>query len=145
MTLDEILENWSTDAKLDSTELGVESLNIPTLHSKYLKIYFHERQRLKGYQFQLKDVYLRKFEYYNGRLSREELEEYNLEPFVKKLMKNEIDTYIDADKDVASVRMKIVAQEEKIDLLEEIIKNINQRNYQIKNAIEWGRFTQGAI
>ena len=39
--------------------------------------------------------------------------------------------------------MRIVMQKEKLDFLEEVIKNLNQRNFQIKNAIEWRKFTQG--
>lgn len=145
MTLDQILDDWKKDSSIDSTELGVESIKIPELHSKYMQIYFGERQRLRGYEFQLKEIYLRKYEYYNGRMSQEELEQYSLEPFVKRLMKNEIDHYIDADKDVNTVKMKITAQNEKISLLEEIVKNLNQRNFQIRNAIEWAKFTNGTV
>lgn len=143
MTLDQLYDEWRKDSHIDSTELDIESLKIPELHSKYMKIYFSERMKLKGYQFQSKDMMLKKFEHYNGRLSQEELEELGWEPFVKKLMKNEIDMYVDADKDIINVKMRIAAQEEKIDFLEEVIKHLNQRNYQIKNAIEWRRFTNG--
>lgn len=145
MTLDQILDEWNKDSTIDSTELGVESIKIPELHSKYMRIYFGERQRLRGYEYQLKEIYLRKYEYYNGRMSQEELEQYSLEPFVKRLMKNEIDHYIDADKDINTVKMKITAQNEKVDLLEDIVKNLNQRNFQIKNAIEWAKFTNGTL
>ena len=145
MTLDQILDDWKKDSAIDSTELGVESIKIPELHSKYMQIYFSERQRLRGYEFQMKEVYLRKYEYYNDRMSQEELEQYSLEPFVKRLMKNEVDHYIDADKDINNVKMKITAQNEKISLLEEIVKNLNQRNFQIRNAIEWAKFTNGTV
>lgn len=143
MTLDQISEEWRKDAAIDSTELGTESLKIPQLHSKYMKIYFDERQKLKAYEFKSRETFLKKYEYYNGRMSREELEEAGWAPFVKKLMKNEIDMYIDSDKDIINIKMRMEAQKEKIDFLEEVLKNINQRNYQIKNAIEWQRFTNG--
>lgn len=143
MTLDQICEEWRKDANIDSTELGAESLKIPQLHSKYMKIYFDERQRMKAFEFKNKETFLKKYEYYNGRMSREELEESGWEPFVKKLMKNEIDMYLESDKDIIDINMRIEAQKEKIHFLEEVLKNINQRNYQIKNAIEWQRFTNG--
>lgn len=145
MNLEQISEEWRKDASIDSTELAIESLKIPELHSKYLKIYFGERQRMKGFEFQLKELSIKKYEHYNGRLSEDELEELGWEPFVKRLMKNEIDMYMEADKDVIAITMKIVAQKEKIEFLEEVIKNLNQRNFQIKNAIEWRKFTQGVI
>lgn len=143
MTLDQICEEWRKDANIDSTELGAESLKIPQLHSKYMKIYFDERQRMKAFEFKNKETFLKKYEYYNGRMSQEELEESGWEPFVKKLMKNEIDMYLESDKDIIDINMRIEAQKEKIHFLEEVLKNINQRNFQIKNAIEWQRFTNG--
>ena len=143
MNLEQISEEWRKDASIDSTELAIESLKIPELHSKYLKIYFGERQRMKGFEFQLKELSIKKYEHYNGRLSEDELEELGWEPFVKRLMKNEIDMYMEADKDVIAITMKIVAQKEKIEFLEEVIKNLNQRNFQIKNAIEWRKFEAG--
>ena len=49
MTLDQMMEEWRKDSSIDTTELGNESLKIPELHSKYLKIYFEERKKLKGF------------------------------------------------------------------------------------------------
>lgn len=143
MKLEEISQEWIKDAKIDTTELDIESIKIPQLHSKYLKIYFEERRRLKGLEFQSKEMYLNKYEYYNGRLSDEELKNLNWEPFMKRLMKNEVDLYLESDKDIIANNMRIVNQKEKLDMLEEILKNLNQRNFQIKNAIDWKKFTQG--
>lgn len=143
MTLDEIIEEWRKDAKLDRTELGTESLNIPVLHSKYLKIYFEERRKLKAQEFASKELSLKKYEYYNGKLSQEELDELKWEPFMKRLMKNEIDMYLESDKGIIQQNMKIVNQKEKLAFLEEVIKNLNQRNFQIKNAIDYLKFTNG--
>lgn len=137
------MEEWRRDSQIDSTELDVESLRIPELHSKYMKIYFEERRKLKAYEFQSKDLYLKKYEYYNGKLSQEELDELGWQPFVKRLMKGEIDMYLDSDKDVITNNMKMANQKEKIEFCEDAIKNINQRNFQIRNAIEWRKFTQG--
>ena len=143
MTLDQMMEEWRLDATVDSTELGIASLKIPELHSKFLKIYFDERRKLKALEFQSKDLSLKKYEYYNGKLSQEELDELNWEPFVKRLMKNEVDMYLDSDKDIIQNNVRIINQKEKLAFLEEVLKNVNQRNFQIKNAIEWKKFTQG--
>ena len=143
MTLDQMMEEWRLDATVDSTELGIASLKIPELHSKYLKIYFDERRKLKALEFQSKDLSLKKYEYYNGKLSQEELDELNWEPFVKRLMKNEVDMYLDSDKDIIQNNVRIINKKEKLAFLEEVLKNVNQRNFQIKNAIEWKKFTQG--
>jgi hypothetical protein len=143
MTLDQMMEEWRKDSSVDATELGNESLKIPELHSKYLKIYFDERRKLKAMEFQSKDLFLKKYEYYNGKMSQEELDELEWEPFVKRLMKNEVDLYLQSDKDIITGNIKVVNQQEKLNFLEEVLKNINQRNFQIKNAIEWKKFTNG--
>jgi hypothetical protein len=143
MTLDQLMEEWRKDSSVDSTELGNESLKIPELHSKYLKLYFDARRTLKAVEFQSKELFLQKYEYYNGKMSEEELEKLGWEPFLKRLMKNEIEMYLESDKDIIQKNLKIVMQKEKLAFLEEVIKNINQRNFQIKNAIEWRKFTQG--
>jgi hypothetical protein len=143
MTLDQLMEEWRKDATIDSTELGLESAKIPELHSKYLKYYFDERRTLKATEFQSKELFLQKYEYYNGKMSEEELSELGWEPFLKRLMKHEIDMYLESDKDIIQKNMKIVMQKEKLAFLEEVIKNLNQRNFQIKNAIDWKKFTQG--
>jgi hypothetical protein len=143
MTLDQIMDAWREDSSVDSTELGLESLKIPELHSKYLKIYFDERRKLKALEFQSKELSLKKYEYYNGKMSQEELDELNWEPFMKRLMKNEVDMYLDSDKEIIQSNVRQTNQKEKIFFLEEVIKNINQRNFQISNAINWKKFTQG--
>jgi hypothetical protein len=51
--------------------------------------------------------------------------------------------YLESDKQIIEKNMKIVMQKEKLAFLEEVIKNLNQRNFQIKNAIDWRKFTQG--
>ena len=143
MTLEQLMEEWRKDSAIDSTELGLASMKVPELHSKYLKIYFEERRKLKAHEFSSKDLFLKKYEYYNGKMSQEELDEMNWEPFMKRLMKNEIDMYLESDKDIVQTNIKIVNQKEKLAFLEEVIKNINQRNFQIKNAIDWKKFTNG--
>lgn len=143
MTLDQIMEEWRKDAHIDSTELGEESLKIPQLHSKYMKIYYEERRKLKAIEFAVKDLALRKHEYYSGRMSQDELDELNWIQFPKKLLKAEIEMHIESDKDIIRDNIKIVNQKEKMQFLEEVIKHLNQRNFQIRNAIEWKKFTQG--
>ena len=61
MTLDQLMEEWRKDSTIDSTELGVASMQVPELHSKYLKIYFEERRKLKAHEFSSKDLFLKKY------------------------------------------------------------------------------------
>lgn len=143
MKVEDIMEQWDKDCKLDETELGNESTKIPTLHNKYLKIFLTERVRLFQQKAELKKKRRVLLEYYLGELDQSELEELGRDQFYKKLLKNEVDLYIDSDDMLTDISLKVTLQQEKVDYLESIIKSINNRGFQIKNAIEWNRFITG--
>lgn len=141
MKLEDIMNEWSKDCKIDETELAVESTKIPELHEKYLRMFVEERHRYFKMKYDLKKHRRILFEYYLGELDKEELEELGREPFYKKLLKNEVDLYIDSDDSMTEVSLKLAAQEEKVNYLETVLKSINNRGFQIKNALEWIRLT----
>lgn len=140
--LEEIEALWEQDSKIDRTDLDNESLKIPTLHSKYYKLYLREKIQLKSEEQEYKQFYKIKHEYYTGKLSQQELNEFGWEPF-QFVLKNDLQVYIDADKDISERLLKLQVQREKVDLLENIIKTLNGRGFLIKNAIEFIRFTSG--
>ena len=145
MKLEEIQEFWNADREIDITELANESVRIPQIHDKYLKIYIDERIRLKGLQFELTKLVRLKTDYYAGKLTQEELEELGWEQFLQRLLKNEISTYIEADEDVIKTKKNIVLIEEKCHYLDSIIKMISNRGFQIKSAIDWIKYKSGIV
>ena len=142
MKLEEIEELWQQDSKVDRTDLDNESLKIPSLHSKYYKIFLREKVQLKSEEQDYKLYYKVKYEYYTGKLSQEELRENGWEPF-QFLLKNDLQVYIDSDKDIAERLLKLQVQREKVEFLESIIKTLNTRGFLIKNAVDFIRFTSG--
>ena len=145
MKLEEIQEFWNADREIDITELATESVRIPQIHDKYLKIYIDERIRLKGLQFELTKLVRLKTDYYAGKLTQEELEKLGWEQFLERLLKNEISTYIEADDDIIKLKKNIVLLEEKIHYLDSIIKMISNRGFQIKSAIDWIKYKKGIV
>ena len=145
MKLEEIQEFWNADREIDITELANESVRIPQIHDKYLKIYIDERIRLKGLQFELTKLVRLKTDYYAGKLTQEELEKLGWEQFLQRLLKNEISTYIEADEDVIKTKKIIVLIEEKCHYLDSIIKMISNRGFQIKSAIDWIKYKSGIV
>lgn len=143
MKLEDIQLLWEKDCNIDRTELGEESLKISQLHSKYFKLFSSERLLLKKLDKDYKDMYRTKFEYYNGVLSHDELKDNGWEPFSLKVLKSDLHIYLDSDKDLMAFQLKLEMQKEKIDFLENIIKSLNTRGYQIKSAIDWIKFTAG--
>lgn len=144
MKIEEIFLLWEKDASIDRTELGEESLKIPQLHHKYFKIFSHERLVQRSLENELKELTRIKYEYYQGILDEETLKEKEWEPQQLKILRADIPMYMESDKDLLTIKAKIQIQQEKIDLLESIIKSLQNRGYQIKAAIEWTKFQMGA-
>ena len=144
MKLEEIQELWNRDREIDIAELAIESVRIPQLHDKYLKIYIDERIKLKSLEFELSKMVRLKNDYYSGKMAQEDLEKLGWEPFLGKILKGEIHSYLEADEDVFRIKTKIVMMEEKINYLDSIVKMINNRGFQIKSAIDWIKFKSGS-
>lgn len=143
MKIEEIFEQWNNDSTIDKTELGNAALNIPKLHHKYYKIFSHERLLLKKLEQDMKRLRKLKWEYYCGILDHETLQEQQWEPIQLKILKQDIPTYMDSDENIINLNLRIAIQQEKIELLESIIRNIMNMGYNVKAAIDWVKFTSG--
>lgn len=144
MKLEEIQNHWEKDSCIDRAELGEESLRIPQLHSKYFKIYSDERMVLRALERSYSVLKHTKYEYYNGTISQEDLNSNGWEPCQLKILKSDIPMYIESDADIQKLQARIDMQQEKVEFVESIIKNLPSRGYQIKAAIDWERFKVGA-
>ena len=142
-SLENIQDEWEKNSKIDYSNLGTESIRIPVIHDKYLKIFIDERIRLKGMEFELSKLVRSKTNYYKGEMTEDELKERGLEQFQGRLLKNEISKYIETDDDYIKIKQNIVVQQEKINYLDSIIKQLNNRGFQIKNALDWLKFSRG--
>lgn len=103
-----------------------------------------ERMLLKKLEEDRKVLIKLKYEYFQGTLSEEELKENHWEPFRQKILKSDIGMHIDADQDIIKINLRIAAQQEKVDVLEQIIKHITNRGFLIKSIIDWEKFKVGA-
>jgi hypothetical protein len=142
-TLEMIHELWDVDSKIDDLELDLESLKIPQLHSKYMKIMNDENRILNRMMFTHKMLEKDKHEYYSGKMCQEDLDERNWQPLTLKILKGDVPKYIEGDPDVIQNLVMIGDQREKCALLNSIISSINNRSFQITNAIKWKQFTNG--
>lgn len=143
MQLDDILSEWRKDAEIDRTELGEEALKIPQLHSKYYNIYSKERLQLRRLESELKVLQKLKYEYYGGTLDYEELKEQGWEPNNLKILRADIPQYVDSDKEIIEHTLKVAYQKEKVEFLDNAIRSLNSRGFNIKAAIDWEKFKMG--
>ena len=143
MKIENIFEEWDKDTDFDKTELGDEALKVSKLHHKYFRILSHERITRRTLEAELKVLKLEKFEFYTQGPSKESVERGWEMPPIGKVVKSEVNNYMEADRDIINISLKIGIQSEKIDLLESIIKTILSRGYNIKAAIDWEKFKMG--
>ena len=132
---------WENDSKIDPDNLHTESLNIPVLHSKYYQIYNTLMLLRKKAEQQRKNIRHERYEYFAGKADPEV---YIENPFPKKIRDKEtMQKYLDADDKLSGVSLKIEYYDVMLKYIEEILKQITNRTYQIKNAIEYMRFSSG--
>ena len=139
--LDTIQEMWEKDAKIDRDNLHDESLNIPSLHAKYFQIYNTIFLLRKKAEQQRKNIRHQRYEYFSGKADPDV---YIQNPFPKKIRdKDTMTKYLDADEKLSNAYLKIEYYDTMLTYLESILKVVQNRTYQIKNAIEFMRFNAG--
>jgi hypothetical protein len=139
--LDTIQKMWEEDSKIDVDNLHTESLNIPSLHAKYFDIYNNIVLLKKKAEQQKKNIRHERYEYFTGKADPDV---YVENPFPKKIRDKEtLQKYLDADERLSQICLKIDYYETMLNYIESILKMIQNRTYQIKNAIEVIKFQAG--
>lgn len=141
INLEQVQKMWKEDSEINIDDLHNESLKVSTLHSKYYEIYNNISLLRKRSESQYKIKKLERYNYYNGKADPEV---YKNEPFPYKVRdKESMQRYLDADEKLSEMLMKIDYYDVMLKYLEEIIKTISNRTYQIKNSIEFLKFQSG--
>jgi hypothetical protein len=141
MNLEQIQEMWERDSVIDPDNLHDESLKIPQLHSKYYTLYNTITLLREKARETFNRVKLERYNYYTGKAPAEV---YVEEPFPYKLRdKDALQRHMDADERLNKVELKVKYYDVMLKFLEEIIRTVSNRTFQIKNAIEFMKFTAG--
>jgi hypothetical protein len=139
--LEKIQTMWEQDSKIDIDNLHTESLNIPSLHAKYFEIYNNILLLKKKAEQKKRNIRHQKYEYYTGKADPDV---YIQNPFPKKIRdKDTLQKYMDADQSLSQASLKVEYYDVMLAYLQDILKMIHNRTYQIKNAIEYQRFASG--
>ena len=132
---------WEEDSKIDPDNLHTESLNVPVLHAKYFDLYNTIFLLMKKAQQQRKNIRHERYEYFSGKADPEI---YIKDPFPKIIRdKVSMQMYLDGDEKLSSTSLKIEYYETMLNYLESILKQVSNRTYQIKNAVEVMKFQAG--
>lgn len=146
LRLEDVLEMWKTDSEIDELKLDEASRESARLHAKYLEMLSVSRLQLKKKESEYHTLLKDKWLWYNGKMSKDEIDArgWDYDPLNGlKVLKGDMDYFYNSDVDIQTAKMKIDYLKEVVATLEEIIGNIRFRPNNIKNIIEWNKFTSG--
>ena len=139
--LESLQKMWEEDSEIDKDNLHDESLKIPQLHAKYFDLYNTIFLLRKKADQQRKNIRHERYEYFSGK---SDPDVYIKDPFPKKIRdKDTMQKYLDADEKLSTSSLKIEYYDTMLTYIESILKVIQNRTFQIKNAIEFMRFQSG--
>ena len=149
MDLEQLQQLADTKLKINDTELDLESLKTPQLHNEFMKHLTKFMKHLTKYKLMLSRAETEynimkkdKWEYYTGKA---DASVYAEKPFDLKILRTDIDKYLDSDIDLQKQKQKVDYLSTTVDFLDRTIRQIGNRGFTIKNAIDWRKFTSGAI
>ena len=140
MTLDELKLQVSQDLRVDDEHLDTESLKNQEIKATYLDHKSKFELLLFKAKGDYKRLYREKWEYYGGKAHAKI---YPTKPFDLKVLKTDLGVYISADEEIIDAENKIGYLETVVDYIKGVIKSVDNRGWDIKNAIEWKKFEAG--
>tara|TARA_B100000780_G_C21123425_1_gene455295 strand:- start:3659 stop:4090 length:432 start_codon:yes stop_codon:yes gene_type:complete len=140
MNLDELKMQVQKDLQVDNEHLDTESLKNQEIKAKYLDHKSRYELLLFKAKGDYKRLYREKWEYYGGKA---DAKIYATKPFDLKVLKTDLAVYITSDEDIINAENKVGYLETVVDYIKGVIKSVDNRGWDIKNAIEWKKFEAG--
>jgi hypothetical protein len=141
--IEEMIDEWDKDSVINPTEPEKEILNIPIIHAKYNRYLSLHNLASKHYHAEFLRMKKTKWMYYTGKLDANELTELGWEPF-QFVLKSDISVYIDGDADLNNINTKRQYHEEAANFCTNVLKELNNRTWQLREHMTHERFIQGA-
>jgi hypothetical protein len=147
---EKIRAEWSDDSAVDfqfknkqySTDLGQLALEIPFQHNKYLNHYTDLSQIKTSLEFEARKLVREKREYYGGEA---DAKTYAVKPFGNSIKTSEkMKVYLESDEDIINMEAKIKYLDQMLFFLDNVMKQISNRGFQINSAIQWEKFINGS-
>lgn len=147
LNINDIFEMWKKDSKIDDMNLDDATRDAAKMHSKYLEMLTTTKLQEKRLNSQLKKLLKDKWLWYNGKMSKEDIDSrgWEYDPFkgISKPLKGEMDIWYNSDSEISHLNDKLEYLKTIIETLEEIMQTIKWRHQSIRNMIDWRKFTSG--
>lgn len=144
LQLDDLKAQWANDCVIDPNKLDESSIRTANLHQKYLDILTEYKLRL----FKLEKEFLimkgNRSRYYLGQMTKEELASFGWDQYqYRSPIKSELERLLSSDPYLLAILDKESYIKFCFEYVEEIMKSLRERNWQIRNAIEFIKFQAG--
>lgn len=145
VNIEDLMKEWTEDSVIDSTNVDLELLKIGNLHSKYLNIMSYHRHLARKLDADYRVLKGLREEYFNGYLNNpEDLEKHNWEPMQLKLTNPQIARKLETDGELNKMLLKKVAHEEIVSYCESVIRNLNNRSWDLKSYVDYQKWANPA-
>ena len=143
MNLDELKIIAEKDLPVTNDEhIDQESYKNQVIKQKWLAFKSDFELMLIKARTDHQQLYREKWEYYGGKA---DAKVYAAKPFDIKVMKTDLQMYVQSDEDILRLQNKIGYYETCVDYCKGVIKSIDNRGWDIRNATDWKKFEAGMI
>ena len=143
MTLEELKQESYKDLPVKNVEnIDQESFYNQEIKAKWLDYKSRFELLLARSKGDYQVLYREKWEYYGGK---SDAKVYAAKPFDLKVLKTDLQIYINSDEDILNIQGKISYYESIIKYIDGIIKSIDNRGWDIRNATDWKKFEAGMV
>lgn len=142
---EELMAEWRKDCMIDRSDLMTVMYCHPMLHSKYLGHLMGYKNAIRKLTKSYQELRAARIRYFNGEMTREELESRGWLQFLfKRPMNAEREALLDGSPDLQAIQEKTLYTQNLIESCELIMKDINQRYFLFKNIVDMTKFEAGS-
>ena len=135
---------WKVDSNIDTNNIDDEVARIPKLHQKYLDILTQLKSQVFKRQAEFLLLKGARTRYYNGAMTREDLESYGWPQYQgKQLLKSELERMLEVDPILLKAEERLYELKAAFEYAEEVMKSLRFRGQDLRTAMDWKKFIAG--
>lgn len=136
----DVLDEVEMYTAFDTDNLDITAGMAAKNMSKLQRLYYTEGTRLKRMQDMLKQAKLLRWKHYSGKMPSSH---YAKNPLQEAILKTDLPMYVDSDPTILQVGRLLNESEQRVKAIENGIKMMQTRGYDVKTVLEYKRFTSG--
>lgn len=136
----DVLDEVERLTQFDTDNLDIALNAAPKNMSHMQRLYYLEGSRLKRFQDAIKSAKHARWKHYAGKMPSAH---YSKNPLQEAVQKSDLDRYVDSDPLIQNYNQLLTEYEQRVKAIENGIKMLQTRGYDVKTVLEYKRFTSG--